>query len=105
LSLKCENQVSNFAFKCNLHRYCAAAAAAGITVGAAAKRNTAAADADGKNPFAGLLDAFSKGKERALQDKGVMVMAGAVQGASRWPAAPDESARFLSTLASLNNEN
>jgi hypothetical protein len=55
----------------------AAAAAAGLVVPAAA----AAAAGGGNpgstgnnNPFAGLLDAFGKGKEAAMADKGVMVM-------------------------------
>ena len=60
----------------------AAAAAAGIDVnGTGAGGKTNDDDDDGEsdgnknnNPFAGLFDAFNKGKERALQDKGVMVM-------------------------------
>ena len=54
----------------------AAAAAAGIAVGSGAAGTDGGSVEKGKssNPFGGLMDAFGKGKEAALADKGVMVM-------------------------------
>ena len=51
----------------------AAAKAAGIEVGS---KSQAESDdsSKSKNPFGGLMDAFGKGKEAAMADKGVMVM-------------------------------
>ena len=49
-----------------------AAAAAGIKVGT--DEPSSDGDASKKNPFGGLMDVFNKGKEKALQDRGVMVM-------------------------------
>jgi len=54
----------------------AAAAAAGIIVGGGDGGGGGGGDETKtpKNPLAGFMDVFNKGKERALQDKGVMVM-------------------------------
>ena len=56
----------------------AAAAAAGIAVGSGGPGTDGPTEKKGKgkssNPFGGLMDAFGKGKEAALADKGVMVM-------------------------------
>ena len=55
----------------------AAAAAAGIAVGSGVTGTdgpTEKKKGKSSNPFGGLMDAFGKGKEAALADKGVMVM-------------------------------
>jgi hypothetical protein len=50
----------------------AAAKAAGIEIGS--KSQAESDENKSKNPFGGLMDAFGKGKEAAMADKGVMVM-------------------------------